>query len=45
MKNEFIKYHLQKVLKENKPLSFLQKRALEEMVKKVDEDLKLVRNK
>lgn len=35
MKNEFIKYHLQKALKENKPLSFLQKRALEEAKKKI----------
>ena len=36
MKPEFIKYHLNKVLEENKPLSLLQKKAIEEAIKKLD---------
>lgn len=34
MKSEFIKYHIRKASAGNKPLSFLQKRALEEAKKK-----------
>ena len=41
MKNEFIKYHLKKALEESKPLSFLQKRALEEVIKKGEKNMKI----
>ena len=40
MKNVFIKYHLRKALEENKPLTFLQKIAVEEAAKKVEKDLR-----
>ena len=39
MKLEFVKYHLNKALEENKPLSFLQKKAVEEAIKKLDKRL------
>ena len=39
MKPEFIKYHLNKALEENKSLSFLQKKAIEEAIKKLDKGL------